>query len=524
MRISRRTFVAGASCALGLGFPARAQQKGGTLTAIIQPEPPILMIGINQQAPTQTVAGKIYQSLLRYDFDLSPKPCLAKSWTISPDGLTYTFHLEENVLWHDGQPFTSADVLFSCMQFLPETNARARLVFSRVESATAPDPHTVVFRLKENFGPFLNCFETNSTPMIPKHIYEGTDYRTNPANQTPIGTGPFKLAEWKRGQFIRLARNEDYWRSGLPYLDQIIYRVIPDAASRRIALETGEVQLSSFSDIEWFDVPALRANPTLDSTDKGLEFFSPLAWMEINHRVAPFNDKRFRQALYYALDRNFIRDRIFFGLGKVATGPIASTTPFYSEDVKIYNRDLAKAEALLDEMGLKRKSDGKRVTIKFFVMPYGEAWTRLAEYAKQAWAPLGIETVLETTDAGIWAQRFANWDYEITFNYVYQFGDPAIGVSRTYVSTNIKKGVLLNNTMGYVNPEVDDLFEKAAAAKTRPERADYYNKVQKVLTEDVPVLWLLELKFPTFTSKHVKNVITSGTGANDGFDTVFIEQ
>jgi peptide/nickel transport system substrate-binding protein len=378
--------------------------------------------------------------------------------------------------------------------------------------------------LKEPFAPFLGAFEMGSAPMIPKHLYKGTDYRNNPANQTPIGTGPFKLGEWKRGQYIRLVRNEDYWKPGLPYLDQIIFRVLPDAASRRIAIENGEIQLSSFDNVEWFDIPTLRANPTLNYTDQGYEFFSPHAWMEVNHRVAPFDDKRFRQALLYALDRTFIRDRLFFGQGKVATGPISSTTRFYSNDVKQYGFDPRKAEALLDEMGLLRRPDGKRAAIKLLALPYGETWTRLAEYVRQSWAKIGIETMIENTDAGTWAQRVANWDYQITFDYTYQFGDPALGVSRTYLSSNIKRGVLLNNTMGYVNPTVDALFNEAAVAPSDDKRAELYAKVQKILVEDVPVLWLLEMKFPTFTNKRVHGVVSSAIGVNDSFEAVYLSK
>ncbi len=410
------------------------------------------------------------------------------------------------------------------MVFLPETNPRARLTFSRVREATAPDAHTVVFQLNEPFAPFLGAFEMGSAPMIPKHLYVGTDFRSNPANQKPIGTGPFKFAEWRRGEFIRLARNDDYWKPGLPYLDQIIFRVVPDAASRRIAMELGETQLSSFGDVEWFDIPFLKENPKLDFTDKGYEFFSPLAWMEMNHRVAPFDDKRFRQALLYSLDRDFIRNALFFGQGKVATGPIASTTRFYSDEVKRYGFDPAKADALLDEMGLARKSDGTRVAIKLLVMPYGEAWTRLAEYAKQAWAQVGIDTTLETTDAGGWAQRVANWDYQITFDYAYQYGDPALGVSRTYLSTNIKRGVMLNNTMGYVNPAIDSLFGEASTTASDETRAILYKKIQKLLVEDVPVLWLLELKFPTFTNKRVHGVVSTAIGVNDSFESVYLSK
>ena len=187
--------LAGATALALAPTSALAHKRGGTLNAILNPEPPLLVLGLNQQAPTQVVAGKIYQGLLRYDFALKPLPSLAKSWTVSADGLTYTFKLEENVRWHDGQPFTAEDVVFTTTKFLPEVHPRARAAFDRCESIRATDKFTVEFRLKEPFEPFLYAFLPAGAPMMPKHVYEGSDFRNNPANATPIGTGPFKLKE-----------------------------------------------------------------------------------------------------------------------------------------------------------------------------------------------------------------------------------------------------------------------------------------------------------------------------------------
>jgi len=138
---------------------AAGQTRGGTLNTIIQPEPPILVTALNQQQPTLTLGGKIYESLLRYDFNLKPLPGLAQSWEMSPDGLTYTFKLFPNITFHDGAPLTADDVIFSTTKMLLETHARARGTFLRVESATAPDPLTVVFKLKTPFAPFLGAFD-----------------------------------------------------------------------------------------------------------------------------------------------------------------------------------------------------------------------------------------------------------------------------------------------------------------------------------------------------------------------------
>jgi peptide/nickel transport system substrate-binding protein len=499
-------------------------QKGGTLNVIVQPEPPILVLGLNQQGPTQTVAGKIYEGLLRYDHDLTPMPGLAESWEVSSDGLTYTFKLRDGVAWHDGTPFTAKDVVFSTRTFLPEVHPRARANFGHVESVEAPDDRTVVFKLKQPFPAFLKAFEVSSAPIMPAHVYEGTDYKQNPKNATPIGTGPFKFEEWVKGSHIHLVKNEDYYLEGKPYLDDIYFRVIPDAASRALALETGEADISQYNDVEPFDVPRLKELPHLAMTTKGYEFVAPLSWIEINTREAPLDDKRFRQALAHGLDREFIRDRIWFGLGRVATGPVNSVTPHYEPDVPKYEYDPEKAEALLDEMGLEPNGDGVRAEITLMPMPYGETWSRLGEYIRQAWGKIGVKVSLESTDVAGWVQKVSNWDYRTTHNFVYQYGDPSLGVARTYISDNIRKGVMFSNTMGYSNPRVDELFAKAAVENDTARRDEQFSEVQKILVEDLPVIWLLEMEFPTFVNKRVHNAVTTAIGTSENFADVWVEK
>lgn len=496
---------------------AYAQSGNGGLTAIIQPEPPILILPLNQQIPVGVVGGKIYESLLSYDFDLTPKPQLAESWEVSEDGLTYTFKLVEGAKWHDGAPFTAADVVFSCDVMLKEVHPRARANFERCESITADGDYTVIFKLKEPFAPFLLAFETSSAPIAPKHLYEGADYRNAPANDTPIGTGPFRLAEWVAGSHIRLEANPDYYQEGKPHLTEIYYRVIPDGAARAVAMETGEAQLSQFSDIETFDVSRLAELPHLELTTKGYEFFSPVLWYEPNLRREPFNDVRFRKAMMHLLDRQIIVDRIMFGLAEPATGPIASTTKFYDADVASYDTSVEKATALLDEMGLTPDASGNRVTIHHLVVPFGEMWTRLAEYFRQAMSAGGIEVVLDSTDPGGFAETVSNWDYDTTCNMLYQFGDPALGVARSYISSNIRKGVMFTNTEGYENAEVDRLFAEAAVQTTEEARQELYSAVQKILVDELPVLWMTEQKFATLHDTRIKDLIVSATGVNANF-------
>ena len=222
-------------------------KEGGVVNTIIQPEPPGLVLGMVQNAPTRTVSGNIYEGLLRYSTDLEPMPQLAESWEVSDDGRTYTFHLREGVTWHDGEAFTADDVVFSADVFHRELNPSARAVLQHVESIEATDDHTVVFTLTQPFGPFLLSFEAGTFTMVPEHLYAGTDFRNNEHNDHPIGTGPFKFDNWERGTVIELVKNEEYYEEGLPYLDGVNWHVIPDGASRAVAFENETIDAVSYT-------------------------------------------------------------------------------------------------------------------------------------------------------------------------------------------------------------------------------------------------------------------------------------
>lgn len=527
MSITRRGLMAATAATpmLMRVADARAQgitpRRGGTLTTILQPEPPVLQIGVNNQGPTLIAASKIFQGLIKFSPTLEPIPELAESWSLSDDKLTYTFKLRQNVKFHDGRPMTSEDVIFSIMKFHMEVAPRARAIFSRIDKAEAPDAHTVALTLKAPFEPFLLMFDVTACAIVPKHLFDGQDYRQAPAVQRPIGTGPFRFVEWQRGNFIRLERFADYWKPGQPYLDAIIYRIVPDSQSRRLALETGQVMMTAAGDIEPFDVPAMRARPNLEVRTDGWEYFSPLSWIETNHRVAPLGDPRVRQAISRAINRDFIAQRLWFGVGKPATNPVASTTKFHDANVKLPGFDPRAAAQLLDAAGLRPNAQGVRTTIKHLVLPYGEIWTRLSEYLRQSLRQVGINLELESTDAGSWARRIGAWEYETSINFVYQFGDPTLGVERTYVSSNIQK-VTFTNTGGYSNPRVDALFETARNGQTAAERATAFTEVQKILVDEVPQIWLMEMAFPTIHDRKVQGPVKLGTGVHASYDDVFL--
>ena len=516
--------LAAASLAGLAGLPgaALAQDKpvsGGTLNMVMQPEPPSLMLGLNQLGPTQFAATKIYQSLLAYAPDLKPMPSLASSWTISPDGLTYTFVLQKNVKWHDGKPFTSADVVFTADKFLREVHPRMRAIMNqRVASVAADGDDKVVFKLKEPFAPFILAFEVATMPIIPKHLYDGTDYRNNPANNTPIGTGPFKLKEWKRGSYIHLVKNTEYFKPGLPYLDEIYLRVIPDAASRAVAFERGTVDVLRGGDVENFEVRRLQKLPATTVTTAGWEMFSPNLWLQLNHRKPPLDNKKVRQAVMHAMNRDFIVKNIYFGLAKEATGPFSSNTLYYDKNVTRYPYDMALAKKMIAEAGVKPGD----FTLRMLPVPYGSTWDRLAEYTKQQMEQLGFKVVIEPTDPAGWGKKVSDFDFDMTMNFLYQFGDPAIGVARNYVSTNIIKGTPFGNNHGYVNAEVDRLFGAAPVVKSNDARQRMYSEVQRILVDDVATVNLVEMQFATVYRNKVRNLVTSGIGLNETLDTAWI--
>lgn len=497
---------------------AYAQEAGGRLDIVVQPEPPGLMLGLVQNGPTQLVAGDIYEGLLRYSTDLDPEPGLAESWEISEDGLTYTFKLHEGIKWHDGEAFTADDVVFSADVFLRETHARLRSSLAYVDTIEAMDDLTVVFTLKEPFGPFISVFEVGTMPMVPKHIYEGTDYATNDMNATPIGTGPFKFETWEKGSYIHLVKNDDYYVEGLPHLDEVYYRVIPDAASRAVAFETGEVDVLPGGSVENWDVPRLTEMDGVCSTGKGWEFFAPHAWMWLNNREGPTADVRFRQAIMYAIDREFVKDVVWNGFGTVPTGPVSSKTNFYSDDVTQYDYNPDKAKALLAEMGY----DGE--TVRVLPLPYGETWQRWAEAIRQNLSEVGVSVDIDSADVAGWNEKTSQWDYDMAFTYLYQYGDPALGVSRNYTADRIKKGSPWNNVEGYNNPELDAKWAAAAVMPDPAARETAYAEIQKEIVDDVPVAWLLELEFPTIYRCDVNDLVTTAIGVNDGPRNAWIKQ
>ena len=375
-------------------FAQSAPQKGGTLVILVQPEPPTLAAYQSTAGPIGQVSTKVYEGLLEYDFQLKPAPSLAQSWSVSSDGKTVTFKLLPGVKFHDGKPFSSADVQFTVMDVLKKHHPRGVNTFRSVTAVDTPDALTAVFRLSEPAPYMMMALSSYESPMLPKHVFGSGDITRHPNANQPVGTGPFKFVEWQKGQFMRFDRNPDYRKPGLPHLDRIVARFIADSGTRSAAIETQEAHMGGFNAIPPVDVKRLQALPHVAATAKGYEMQAPILQLDFDTTKPPFDDVKVRQAVAYAMDRKFVLDNIWFGFGRPSTGPVSSNfkaNGLYTADVKNYNvpNGVELANKLLDDAGKKRGPDGVRFEIVHDLTPYGEEWRRFGEYTQQQLAKIG---------------------------------------------------------------------------------------------------------------------------------------
>ena len=486
---------------------AETPKRGGTLTAIVQPEPVILTAALNTAAPTGVVTGSIFEGLVDYDADLNPVPALAESWETSKDGLTFTLKLRDGVKWHDGKPFTSADVKWTLEEVWKKIHPRNQAIFAKVTSVDTPDDRTVVLHLSQPSVAILSSLNSNGAQVLPKHLYEGTDILNNPHNNKPVGTGPFVFKEWSRGNHIVLERNPDYWQKGKPYLDRVVFRVIPDAAARSAALEKGEAQYGVLSPVPLKDAERLAKLPNLRVSTEGYEWLSPWLFADFNVERPQLKDPKVRQALAQAIDRNAISKVVWFGFAKPADSPVPSTlAAFHDNGGVVYPFDPKKAEALLDEAGYKRGPDGTRFSLDIDYIPYGDDFKRTAEYLKQALKRVGVEASVRSQDTAAFTRRvYGDRDFDISVTWFAAFSDPQIGVNRAYWSGPIGKNIPWTNGSGYRNEKVDALISATQGEPDPQKRIQLFKDLQKTVLTDLPTLPLVELKFFTVEAANLKH-------------------
>ncbi|MCJ9753561.1 ABC transporter substrate-binding protein [Neorhizobium sp. BETTINA12A] len=480
--------------------------RGGSVSINIGTEPPVLVLIAHSAGAAYYISGKATESLLTYDRSFNPQPLLATEWKVSEDGLRYWFKLRQGVRWHDGKDFTAEDVAFSILA-LKENHPRGRATFASVQKANVLNSHEVELLLSKPAPYLLSAFASFEAPIVPKHLYEGTKVAENPHNVAPVGTGPYKFVEWVRGSHALFVRNEDYWGSPKPYLDQIIFRFIIDPAAAVAAIETGEVQVST-ANLPLTDIDRLKANPNLVVDTTPAAYSPSIARAEFNLENKYLADIKVRHAIAHAVDKDFIVNTVYLGYATRLDGPVSpDLAKFYNPDLPKYEFNPAKANQLLDEAGYKRGADGFR--FKLFIDPTQPSGPpkQTAEYFAQALGKVGIKVELRSQDFATFVKRvFTDRDFDIAIEGMSNLYDPTVGVQRLYWSKNFKPGVPFTNGSKYFNPEVDRLLETAAVEVDPKKRQQLFNDFQKLVVQDLPTLDIVTPSVITVYDKRVKNL------------------
>ncbi|SHE31901.1 peptide/nickel transport system substrate-binding protein [Lampropedia hyalina DSM 16112] len=536
LKWSQAWVLAGAGWSLALGA-AQAQTvgsqpvQGGVLNVAIAPEPTQLSSANLTTMNVGMVSSKILEGLVSYDLNLQPQPALATSWETAADGKTLTFHLREGVKWHDGKDFSSADVAWTLEEVWKKLHPFGRAAFANVEKVETPNAHQVVIHLSSPAPYILNYINTYGAQILPRHIYEGKDVLTHPANNAPIGTGPFVFKEWVKGSHIRLERNPHYWGKGAdgspqPYLDGLLFRFIPDAAARTVAIEAGEIDVALGSIVPLTNLNRFKDEKkfTINLTDGN--YLSTIFLLQFNVRKPHFQDVRVRQAFAHAIDKQALLRIVFQNYGKVATGPVpSSVVNYYSNEVRSYPLDLQRAAALLDEAGFRKGADGKRLKVTLDVDGFGGViGPRSGEFIKQSLAKVDVDVELRTNDTAAYLKRiFTDADYDLMTSSLHRLPDPTLGVQRLYWTQNIRPGVPWTNGSGYSNPALDKVMEAAGVEPDDAKRKALIKEWQQIVQEEVPLIELIEQTWVTVSTARLKKLALQGDGLFDSYADAWLE-
>lgn len=483
---------------------AEPRQSGSRAFVVaLSTDPGHLNSAITTNGSVHTVAGLLYNGLVALNEENKPLPELAERWEIEGGGLLYRFHLRRDVRWHDGRAFTSADVKFTFEQLLLKLHSRTRAsLSSKLISVDAPDDYTVEFRFRRPYAPLLQQVDVEEAPIMPMHVFAGTDPLRNPANSAPIGTGPYRFASYRSGSEIRYAANKDYFR-GPPEISDIVFRIIPDAGTQVIALEAGEVDF--LFGVPGPERPRLRENPRFRvvQTPGYSGGSNCITTIGFNLERPMLQDVRFRRAVAHAVDRSQFLERVLFGEGRVADAPISSGIRFaHATGLHVPPFDTAEASRLFAAAGWRRTNsatrvargvpgvvDGTPLVIRFSVMPSQAGYGDLLRAQLRS---IGVDLRVEPLEPAIFSQSvFTARDFDLTIVAYCNGTDPEIGVRRQYMSSSIGP-VPFSNAAAYRNPVVDSLFDRAASALDIGERRRVYREIQEIAVRDQPYIWLVE--------------------------------
>jgi peptide/nickel transport system substrate-binding protein len=441
--------------------------------------------------PNILVNKVLYGTLVKYDpKNWTPVGDLAERWTVGEDRLTWTFHLRRNVTWHDGKPFTGRDVKFTIERLWlnPQVPFFQRANLQDIARVDLVDDHTVRIVTRVPFAtlPVMLGYLAN---ILPEHLL-GTytpEQLRNPVDflRSPVGTGPFRFGEAVLGSHIRLVAYDRYFL-GKPKLDAVVFRVVADIEQQLAQLQTGQLDLMIIEPHQVAVVQRMGNVQVVDAPQVNYTFIG------LNHQVEPFNDRRVRQALSYAVDRKAILEKIYLGKGRLATGPINPLVSWaYTDAVDQYGYDPARAQRLLDEAGWAKGPDGMRrkggqpLRFTLDVDRGNPVREQTAVVARQYWKDVGADVEIRVSEFNALLSRIRSKPNPLQAWVLWYITPPEADLLGYYHT----KGTL--NEFGYSNAELDQLLEKGRATFDQKERARLYQEAQKLIAADAPVVYLV---------------------------------
>ncbi len=491
-----------------LSFAQATPRRGGVFTVHYGAEQRQLNPSLQASTGVYIIGGKIQEALVDLDASGKPVGVLAESWESTPDGKTITFKLRKGVTWHDGKPFTSADVAFTAMEMWKKYLNYGSTLQLFLTAVDTPDAHTAIFRYERPMPLNLLLRALPDLGYISaKHIYETGDVRQNAANLAPVGTGPFKFVQYERGQFIIAERNPNYWRSELPYLDRIVWRVVNDRAAAAAQLEAGQIMYCPFSSLSISDMARLAKDKRFVVTTKGNEGNARTNTLEFNHRRKELADIRVRRAIAHALNIPFFIENFLGEFAKPGTGPIPSvSTDFYPADNgPQYPYDKALAQKLLDEAGYKAGADGSRMSLRLLPAPWGEDIALFVTFIQQSLAEVGIKVEIVRNDgAGFLKQVYAEHNFDLASGWHQYRNDPAVSTTVWYRSGQ-PAGAPWTNQWGWKDDAVDKVIDDAATEVDPVKRKALYGEFVRKVNTELPIWTPIEQIFVTVINAKARN-------------------
>lgn len=464
---------------------------------------------LTTDAYSSGVSELILSGLVRVNEDLEVIPDLAASWEYSKDGLVWTFHIRKGVTWHDGAPFTAQDVKFTFDKILdPKTNTVRRssyVIDGLPVKFEAIDDHTLRCTLPKPFAPFLLAM---GMPILPKHILEKEDINKAAFNQHPIGTGPFIFKDWKQGDYVRVKGNPNFWR-GQPKLFEIIWRIMPDYTSRLVALETGEIFATG---VNPEDYERIRKLPSVDVYEFDDMFYGYVGY---NLKKPIFADKKIRQALSYAIDKDKLVEALLKGHGSPAYCPMAPLGWSYTADVPSYKYDPAAAKKIFAEAGWKSDNEGvlskggQKFGFVLFVSKGSKVGLDAATLLQRYWKESGVKVEIQIVDFSTLVSVLNKPEDPKKFDAVLMGWSLGLDPDSYEIwhSSQYPKGL---NFIGYNDPQADQLLEQGRTTLDREKRKKIYQELYRQIADDQPYLFVWYAKAITAINKKVKGLSKPG--------------